>query len=520
MSAKTLVRVLLAGGLGGLTFLALPADVYGQKTSVETQQLREGLTPTSPPPFESGNASDLAPLDPDPVLLDLPKDESDVVIDLSKPITLDDALVLARRNNRDLQVAELEVKAAEARLDEAKTDRLPEVAANGNFTRNQTLIDQDDIIDPGTTSISATVQAQYDILTNGQRPASIQAAREDLNSSSLELQIELWQLRLDVTNDYFDLQQADELIKIAESAVENARDSFENTVALEQAGLGTRFDVLRSEVQLADRQQQLTQAKGQKEIAQRQLAQRLSLADNATLTASDPVQESGRWPLSLEESIAAAQTFRAELSEVLTEREIAVLNEKIAKNSLGPFLSASGSITAGGSTLDRVSPSAFNPDPNLLTGDIGYSIGAEATYTIFDGGLSKAQAKQQAVSAQIAETQFDNTKNVIRFQIELNYSNLTSSLQNISTNRKAVEQAKQSLELAKLRFREGIGTQLEVSNEETSLTRSESNLLQAIIDYNRALVGLQRFVADPQLQLLPFQTATAPLNSFTQSKSM
>jgi OMF family outer membrane factor len=98
---------------------------------------------------------------------------------------------------------------------------------------------------------------------------------------------------------------------------------------------------------------------------------------------------------------------------------------------------------------------------------------------------------------------------VIRFQIELNYSNLTSSLQNIATNRKAVEQAKQSLELAKLRFREGIGTQLEVSNEETSLTRSESNLLQAIIDYNRALIGLQRFVADPQLQLLPFNTATA-----------
>lgn len=505
MSAKTIFRVLLATGIGSLTFLASAADVYGQKTSPETQKLRDGLTPTSPPSFGSGSASDLTPLNPDPILLDLPQDESDVVIDLSKPITLDEALILARRNNRDVQVAELEINAAAARLAEAKSDREPDVGASGNFTRNQTLIDQDDIIDPAINQISATAQAQYDILTNGQRPASIQAAKEDLESSNLELKIELWQLRLDVTNDYFDLQQADELITIAESAVENARDSFENTVALEQAGLGTRFDVLRSEVQLADRQQQLTQAKGQKEIAQRQLAQRLSLADNATLTASDPVQESGRWPLSLEESIAAAQTFRAELSEILTEREISVLNEKIAKNSLGPFLSASGSVTAGGSAVDRVS----NAAQNLLTGNVGYSVGAEANYTIFDGGRSKAQAKQQAVSTQIAETQFDNTKNVIRFQIELNYSNLTSSLQNISTNRKAVEQAKQSLELAKLRFREGIGTQLEVSNEETSLTRSESNLLQAIIDYNRALIGLQRFVADPKLQLLPFSSATA-----------
>lgn len=509
MSAKTLIQVMFAAGLGSLTFFLTSTDVYGQKTSPETQKLREGLNPTAAPAFGSGNAADLAPLNPDPVLLDLPKDESDVVIDLSQPITLEEALILARRNNRDLQVAELEVKAAEARLAEAKSDRLPTVGVSGRFTRNQTLIDQDDIIVPGVNQLDATAQAQYDILTNGQRPANIQAAREDLESSNLELKIELWQLRLDVTNDYFDLQQADELITIAESAVENARDSFENTVALEQAGLGTRFDVLRSEVQLADREQQLTQAKGQKEIAQRQLAQRLSLADNTTITASDPVQEAGRWPLSLAESITAAQTFRAELAQILTEREIAVLNEKIAKNSLGPFLSASGTVTAGGSALDRVSPNAFNPNPDLLSGDVGYSIGAEANYTLFDGGRSKAQARQQAVSTQIAETQFDNTKNVIRFQIELNYSNLTSSLQNIATNRKAVEQAKQSLELAKLRFREGIGTQLEVSNEETSLTRSESNLLQAIIDYNRALIGLQRFVADPQLQLLPFNTATA-----------
>ncbi|MEM9135967.1 MAG: TolC family protein [Cyanobacteria bacterium P01_F01_bin.42] len=523
MSPRKLVWMIAACGLGSFSLVAASPDAIAQKTSPETQKLRQQLVPTTPPPFGSGDAADLAPLDPDPILLDLPKDESDVEIDITQPISLDQALTLARRNNREIQQAELDIKAAQARLDEAKSDKLPDVAVTGQLTRTQDFIDivgsDSDAFPAGSNSVSATVQAQYDVFTNGQRPAAIRAALEDLEANSLELRVQLWELRLDVANDYFDLQQSDELIKISESAVENARDSFENTVALEQAGLGTRFDVLRAEVQLADRQQQLTQSIASKQIAQRQLAERLSLNDNAMVTALDSVNETGRWPLTLDQSIVSAQRFRAELAEVLNEREIAVLNEKIAKRSVGPFLSVSGSLSGGANLQDSAPTAGFDPvtgapiTGDALTSDVGYAVGAEATYTIFDGGLSKAQARQQAISTQIADTQFANTKNVIRFQIEQNFYNMTSSLQNISTNRKAVEQAEQSLELAKLRFREGIGTQLEVSNEETSLTRAESNLLQAIIDYNRALIGLQRSVADPNLELLPFSAPTASVSN-------
>ena len=93
MSAKSQLKILSAGAVGALLLLSHGTAVMAEKTSPTTQTLRRGLTPTAPADFGSGNAEDLAPLNPDPVLLDLPKDESDVIIDLSQPLSLDEALI-------------------------------------------------------------------------------------------------------------------------------------------------------------------------------------------------------------------------------------------------------------------------------------------------------------------------------------------------------------------------------------------------------------------------------------------
>jgi outer membrane protein TolC len=59
-----------------------------------------------------------------------------------------------------------------------------------------------------------------------------------------------------------------------------------------------------------------------------------------------------------------------------------------------------------------------------------------------------------------------------------------------------VEEATEALRLARLRFQAGVGTQLEVINQETDLTRAQNRLLNAIIGYNRALSALQRAVSN------------------------
>lgn len=74
------------------------------------------------------------------------------------------------------------------------------------------------------------------------------------------------------------------------------------------------------------------------------------------------------------------------------------------------------------------------------------------------------------------------------------YSQLQSNLNNVQTTHAAVNQAKESLRVARLRFQTGVGTQTEVIEAENDLTRAQANLAQAVLSYNRALAQLRRAV--------------------------
>jgi outer membrane protein TolC len=64
----------------------------------------------------------------------------------------------------------------------------------------------------------------------------------------------------------------------------------------------------------------------------------------------------------------------------------------------------------------------------------------------------------------------------------------------VQTSSVALNQAREALNLARLRFQAGVGTQTEVIAAENDLTRAEGNRVTAILDYNRALANLQRSV--------------------------
>ncbi len=124
----------------------------------------------------------------------------------------------------------------------------------------------------------------------------------------------------------------------------------------------------------------------------------------------------------------------------------------------------------------------------------GYSVGIQASLNLFDGGAARAKAAQQKANIAIAETNFAEQRNQIRFQVEQAFFTQQSNLQNVNTASTALEQAKEALRLARLRFQAGVGTQTDVISSENDLTTAEGNRVQAILDYNRALANLQRAI--------------------------
>ncbi|MEA5502170.1 TolC family protein [Halotia wernerae UHCC 0503] len=438
-------------------------------------------------------------LNPNTNPLQFPTKPEEVRLQVNQPITLLQALELARRNNRDLQVSLLELERSQAALREAQAALLPTLGVSADITRSQSASSQlqreqqerqTGISQPGDeagTGFNGQAQLSYDLYTSGRRQANIKQAEEQVRFNELAVENQSEEIRLNVTTDYYNLQQRDEEVRIARSAVENSQASLRDAQALERAGVGTRFDVLRSQVTLANSQQELTNARSQQQIDRRRLVTRLSLAQSANISTADPVQLAGLWNPTLEESIILAYQNRPDLQQQLAQRNINEQQRREALSSLGPQVS----LVASYNLLDQFDDSISVTD--------GYSVGVRATMNLYDGGAARARAAQANANAAIAETQFAEQRNQIRFQVEQAFSTQQANLENVQTSNAALEQAREALRLARLRFQAGVGTQTDVINSENDLTRAEGNRVQAILDYNRALAQLQRSVTSRAL---------------------
>jgi outer membrane protein TolC len=430
-----------------------------------------------------------------------------------RALSLQETIELAERNNRDLAISRLQVQQQQAALREAQAALYPTLDLQSNLSRslsaNGTIAlkagQAEAIAQAGSesaarlfnpqafrrslaeesTSWDTSLQLNYDLYTSGSRRARLRASAGNLRAAELAMERVREQLRLDVTGDYYDLQEANEQVKINLQAVKNSEQSLKDADAQERAGLGTRFDVLRSEVQLANNQQQLTNALATEEVRRRQIAQRLSLPEYVTITAADPVKPLGKWVPKLEETIVTAYKQRVELEEQLVQRDISDANRQQALSALGPRVSL------------RASYNMLKVFEQPVTGpDTGYSIAAVAQWRLFDGGAAKAQAQQQELNKQVAETRFTQGRNNIRFQVEQAYATLNANEKNIATTTKALVQACEAKRLAKLRFDAGVGTQTDVLNAETDLTRAAGSRVSAILGYNRSIAQLLRAVSN------------------------
>jgi len=466
------------------------------------------ITPSTrqQPTLATPTTSELDFLNPSPNPLTLPNQPEQVDVEAVQPITLQQAFALARRNSQELQEAVLTLQRRELQLREALALEFPTASLSADVTRSDSanaelngelqqqqenqLAEQQNRppqeIDPDTvsTSANASLQLSYALYTSGRRPAQIRAAEEGVNLQQLELERVTEQLRLDVAEAYYNLQQADAQVEIFQAAVASSEQNLRDAQLLEQAGLGTRFEVLQQEVQLADDRQNLISAISNQRISRRALVELLNLAPDVEVSAADPIEKAGEWELSLPQSIVLALQNRAELQQQLVQRNINQQQRRIALADVRPQVN----LIASYDVID-----VFDDGVGLTD---GVALQARLQWNFFDGGAARARARQSEVDVSIDETNFANARDQVRLQVEQAFFQLNSNEENIATTSVAVQQAEESLRLARLRFQAGVGTQTDVINQQSALTRARSSQLTAIVEYNRALAQLQRFISN------------------------
>lgn len=429
----------------------------------------------------------------DPNPLNVPTLDSEVALPVEdeRTINIEEAIELAYFNNQDLQVSLLELEQAEATLAEAQAAFSPVVTTSADLTAQEsdsTTTVFGTVGDDGVdTTLNASVGVRYDLFTSGQRIATVRAAKEQVRLNQLEVDRRREELRLETTSLYYDLQESGEQIRINRSFVEEAQQNQRDNELRRQAGVGTRFDVLRADVQLANAQQDLIQSQAQQRIARRNLARLLNLPSTVNISATPvPAPENWestyeRWGLTLEDSILLAFQGRVELEQQLAQREISTQQARAARAANRPQIS----LFANYIWNDLLDDSSDT-----------YNFGAQFNMVLADGGAARARARQQDINADIAEERFSEVLDQVRFDVEQAYFTLRSNEENVRTARTAITQASTALELANLRLDAGVGTQLDVLTAQSELTQAEGNWVSAALGYNRALASLQRAVSN------------------------
>jgi len=441
-----------------------------------------------------------------PKSLALPTKPAQVQISELRPIGLLEAENLAEVNNPNLKLIATQVDQAQSNLRAQIALWYPTLSLTANnlpsYTAGQQYTKGTNPLTNGLSSTNrwfygSTVQAQW-ALINPQRVPAIAAARDSFEKAKDQYLIALRELRLQVDVAYFNLQQADDSVRIGQESVRASVISLRDARARFQAGVATKLEVLEAETQLARDQQLLTDSLASQAIARRTLASLLDLPQTVTPTAKDPARVVGTWQPSLPESIIASYAFREELDQALLDISIANSTANQALGAVQPFLNIFNTFIAG---RYQGSQSVLVDLPGSMGWNVDNSIGLSFTWNVFDGGAAAARSRAAKQQAQQYTYEFARRRDEIRRDVETSFYELEKNNRNLTTTAREVLSAREALRLARLRLEAGVTTQREVVNNQRDLTQAEVRHSNAISSYNRSLAELRRRTGLDQIAL-------------------
>ena len=499
--------------------LAGPQDPPPQTLPLATQL--KGNRPKSNPSVLPPAATVLPPdlkLLKAPLPLALPNKPSQVSIRELRPLSLVDTLNLAEVNNPNLKALAIQVEEAQSALRSRialwypqinlRAGSFPAYSGGEQYSNGITGTGQErGLTLSNIWRMQADLEASWALINPARNP-QIAAARDQFEQAKNKYLIGLRDLRLQVAQSYFDLQQSDEQVRIGQESVRSSEVSLRDARARFQAGVATKLEVLQAETQLARDQQLLTNSLSAQSIARRSLAALLSLPQDITPTAKDPSRVVGTWLPTLQESIVAAYAFREELDQIILDISVANSNANAELAQVQPLLNIVNTLS-GGRTAGYEFIVPTQAIPNQLSWSVDNTVGLNVRWNLFDGGQAKALYRRQKQVAEESRYRFADRRDTIREEVEKSFYELEANNRNITTTSREVLSARESLRLARLRFQAGVTTQREVVDTQRDLTQAEVRYSNAIADYNKRLAELQRRTGLDQISICPAPTLPA-----------
>lgn len=290
---------------------------------------------------------------------------------------------------------------------------------------------------------------------------------------------------VEVVKAYYRVLVLNESKKVVESNVSRVRKLRDDTKALYENGFVEKIDLDRIEVTYNNTVSEDEKFTRIIELSYASLKFQLGMNPKAKLILTDSLNTEQVKNLS-----SAVDNFdinnRIEYSLLKTQEKLWEYNVKRYKNGGVPKLYAYGTLST---TLQHDAINIF--DPNEKWYPMGL-IGAKLSFPLFDGFQRHAKVKQTEYELKKIGNDLSNFERGANVEIINNRNSLLNAVSTLNIQEKNLQLANDVARTSKIKYDQGVGSNLEILNAETSLKEAQANYYSAIYDAIVAKVNLEK----------------------------
>lgn len=407
-------------------------------------------------------------------------------------LTLEDSLRLALEQNPFHLASEEKVNSARTQVRQAAAAFFPSLNAQGTKILSEKLMELEfPSMIPGeppqrvevdfTRDYQFTLALNIPIFTGGRLVSGFKQANYQVKSSQEGVRQSRQNVIFNTKRAFYGVLLVREFVKVAREAVDVAEKLHENIKIQHEVGLASKFDLLRSEVQVANLKPSLIRAQNNLKAAE------LSLKNVLGMDQSQPIDVQGEMEFKpvqpdLEACLKTALENRPELKQFRLQKKVAGEAVNMAQASGLPSVSISGQYNYWADQFD------FKEDnwQNF------YALNLLVNIPLFNGLATHAKVAQAKTAVRELEFNQKGLTDQIRLEVRQAVLHLEEARQSLMSQEKNVDQAQESSRIAELNFEEGLVTVLDVQQAHAALAQAKTNYSQALYDYVVAQAELNK----------------------------
>ena len=445
----------------------------------------------------------------------------------SVSLSLPDAVSRALRSGDEARAAAAQIDVTDAQVTIARAAGLPQLRINANQSHvyesaRAAAVGQ--IFNQPNTYTANAVLSQA-LFQGGRIIAGSKAASRLRNASRYDQTEVLAQLSLDVQRAYLEALFAGNLASIQDTAYALAGERLAQVQQFEKAGRASRYDVLRAQVERANLQPAVIEARSQVELALVELRRLINVpaTQPIRLTTRLDTADVQRWVTDLKSYNGAVNRASIRSAELTADARHAGIS--VARADLLPTVSISGTFggqafpqngfpTQAGRIVTVDCPAGSDAGRVCTTQNGGWfrdkSLAISIGLPLFDGLRAKGAIDLASAQARLADLTLAQTRERAASEAAAARAELDRAEALFSARGQTAAEASEAFKLASLRYSRGLATQLEVADAQLALTVARTNAARAVYDLYIAAAGYARALGrPPQMFQIPGNPRTA-----------